>query len=453
MKPNVEVRVKLDKFVPRHYQTSLWDALENKGYRKIISLSARRSGKDFSVFNLMIRQMLKRVGLYWYLFPTYSQGRRAIWEGKTNEGDAFLSYIPTELIQSVHQQDMKIRLINGSVLQIIGAESYDRLVGANPVGCVFSEYAVSEYYPKARQLILPMLRANQGFEIYLSTPRGRNHFYELWNIAQANPKEWYFEKWTVKETGHISLEEIASDIEKGEISEGLAAQEYFCSFDLGISGSVYGHYMDKMRLEGRIGYVPYEEGLPVHVSFDYGMADPSVYVFYQVAGNVIRIIDYYENTRQPISHYARYLQDKAYKYGKFFPPHDIMVEEGTSGMTRMERFKELGINLEQPTWLTLEDGIEQVRATLPRVWIDERRCKNLIRALENYSYEYDEKKQVYRSQPKDDIFSHPADALRYAFTNLHRLCADTSPRELQERYAKAKGANPVHWMFDDRFAR
>ncbi len=450
---NVETRIKLDKFQPRSYQIPLWNAFENKGYRKLISCSARRSGKDFSVFNLIIRQMLKRVGLYWYLFPTFSQARRALWEGKTNDSSTFLSYIPEELIAKKREQDMYIRFHNGSILQFLGAESYDRLVGANVIGAVFSEYAVSLDYPKARQLILPMLRSNNGFEIYLSTPRGRNHFWELYNLGLSNPKEWYTERLSVKETQHISLDEIQKDIESGEISADLAAQEYFTSFDMGISGSVYGHCLEKMRLENRVTYVPYEPGLPVNVAFDYGVADPMSFLFYQVTPQSIRIIKCYDNTRQPLTHYARYLQDQPWTYGKIFPPHDIMVEEATSGMTRMEKFKELGIKLEMPTWVALDDGIEQVRATLPRVWIDETNCRPLIRALENYSYEWDDKRQVYSNKPRHDQFSHYNDALRYMCTNLHRLSPDVTPQQLQERFNKAKGGSSLPWMFDDRFNR
>lgn len=451
MNVDIETRIKLDKFLLRPYQTALWDALENKGYRKILAVWPRRAGKDLCVFNLLIRQALKKVGIYWYIWPTYSQGRKGLFDGMTNDGMRVLDYIPKELIVSIHQQEQKIRLINGSLIQVLGAKNMDSLVGANPSGCVFTEYALQD--PRARQLIIPILRNNQGWQIYLSTPRGKNNLWELWNIAKANPNEWFSQILTVDETQHISVEEIMRDIENGEISEDLARQEYWCSFEMGIEGSYYGRYMDKMRLEERIGYVPWEPGLPVHVAFDYGVNDPMVFIFFQVANNVIRVIDYYENTRQPIHHYTRYLQDKEYTYGKIFPPHDIMVEEATSGLTRKERFEELGVKLESPTWVSVDDGIETVRATLPRMWIDEGKCGKLIKALDNYRQEWDVKRQVYKQKPLHDQFSHAADAARYMCTNLHRLQGDTSPEELRKRFMNARGVSNIHPFFDDRFTR
>lgn len=448
---NVETRIKLDAFKLRPYQEPLWDALENKGYKKIIAIWPRRAGKDICVFNLLIRAAIKRVGVYWYIWPTYNQGRKGLFDGMTNEGRRVLDYIPPEIIASINQQEQKIRLVNGSLIQVVGSESMDRLVGANPIGCIFTEFALQD--PRCRQLILPILRNNGGFQVYLSTPRGKNSLWELWNIAQANPKEWFSQMLTVEDTQHISIEEIMKDIENGEISEDLARQEYWCSFSIGIEGSIYGRYMDKMRSEGRIGFVPYEPGLKVHVSFDWGVADPMVFIFYQVAGNVIRIIDYYENTRQPVHHYARYLQDKEYTYGKIFPPHDIMVEEATSGMTRKEKFEELGITLETPTWVGLDDGIEHVRTTLPKVWIDEGKCKKLIRALDNYRYEFDHHKKVYKAKPLHDQFSHACDAIRYFCTNLHRLSDDTTPEQLRERYNKARLGAELPLFFQDRFSR
>lgn len=448
---NVETRIKLDRFVPRTYQTAIYDALENKGFKKILAIWPRRAGKDLCVFNLLIRQAVKKVGVYWYVWPTYAQGKKGLFDGITNDGIRVIDYIPQELIANINQQEQKIRLINGSLIQVVGSEKMDRLVGANPIGCVFTEYALQD--PRARQLILPILRNNGGWQIFLSTPRGKNSLFELWNIAQANPKEWFSQMLTVDDTQHISLEEIQKDIETGEISEDLAKQEYWCSFSMGIEGSYYGRYMDKMRIDGRVGYVPYEPGLKVHTAWDLGVNDPMVIIFFQVAGNVVRIIDYYENTRQPIHHYTRYLQDKEYSYGKHYPPHDIAVEEMTSGMTRRERFSELGVEFETPTFLTVDDGIEHVRTVLPRVWIDERNCGKLIKALDNYRQEWDAVKKVYKSKPLHDQHSHAADAMRMLCTNLHRLGSDTSPAQLQERFNKARTGHSLPWMFDDRFGK
>jgi len=275
---------------------------------------------------------------------------------------------------------------------------------------------------------------SNGF-ISHNTPRGMNHFYDLYQIAKNNP-EWYCEKLTIDDTQHIPIESIKQDIANGEISEELAQQEYNCSFTMGVEGAYYARYIDKMRLEGRISEVPWEPAFPVHVSMDLGMRDATSLIFFQIIGTVIHIIDCYENHSQGLEHYVRYLQDKPYTYGDVIAPHDIQVRELGTGMSRLEKARELGLSMEIAPTLSVNDGIEAVRSTLPRCWIDEHKCKFLIKALENYRKEYDNKRKVYNDRPYHDNYSHICDALRYGCLMLPRLGKDPSPEELNERYRR-----------------
>src|SRR5271165_227982 len=184
----IETVIKLNKFKPRDYQLPIFDALENKGYKKVLAILPRRAGKDVCGFNLMIRAALKKIGVYYYIFPTYTQGKKILWDSLTNAGDRFLDYIPEELIESMNSQEMKIRLVNGSLIQIVGSDNYDSLVGTNPRGVVFSEYALQD--PRAYQFIRPILTANGGWALFLSTPRGKNHMWELYQIALQSP-QWF----------------------------------------------------------------------------------------------------------------------------------------------------------------------------------------------------------------------------------------------------------------------
>lgn len=174
----------------------------------------------------MIRQALRRVGTYFYMLPTYRQAKLVIWDSITNDGTKFLDFIPKELIKSTNSQEMKIVLINGSIIQLLGSDSYDSIVGSNPRMIVMSEYALCD--PRALSFFRPILNANGGTMMLISTPRGKNHLWELANIAMHNPNEWFYQKLTLHETQHISWEEIEKEIKSGEISEDLAMQEYLC---------------------------------------------------------------------------------------------------------------------------------------------------------------------------------------------------------------------------------
>ena len=443
---NVETRIKLNRYKPRDYQLPILDAIENKGYRRVLAILPRRAGKDITAFNLCIRQCLKRVCVVYYIFPTYSQAKKVIWDSITNSGDRVLDYIPDELVESKNSQEMKVRFKNGSLLQFVGSDNFDSLMGTNPRLCVFSEYALQD--PRAYQYIRPILTANDGTALFLSTPRGKNHLWELYQIAQHSP-EWFCYKLTIEDTNHIPLSEIEKERAEGIMSEDLIQQEYYTSFDMGVEGSYYAKYLDRMRVKGQIGQVPWEPAFKVNTAWDLGTRDSTCILFFQCIGQTVRIIDCYEKNKEGLEHYAKVIQSKPYSYGRHIAPHDIRVLEFGSGMTRIEKAKQLGINFTIASDLSVPDGIESVRSSLSKVWIDEVACKPLIKALENYRQEFDVKRKVYKDYPLHDWASHFADSMRYLCISLPKLRDGLSPEDLEKRYQEAMygGKANLPYMF------
>lgn len=446
-KMNLDTRIHLNKFKPRDYQIPLCDALENQGMRRMVICWPRRAGKDYCCWNLTIRAAIREVGVYFYIFPTFSQAKRVIWDSITNDGQRFVDFIPKELIAATSSQELKITLTNGSIIQLVGWDNIDRLMGTNPKGIVFSEYAM----PKASiayTYLRPILVANKGWSIFESTPRGRNHFYELFQIA-SNSDEWFSQKLTVHDTKHISLFDIEKEKADGLISEDNIQQEYFTSFDMGIQGAFYAKYMDLVRFEERMGHVPWESSFPVYTSWDIGVRDATSIIFYQIVGQVIRIIDTYENTNTGLEHYVQLISSKPYQYAKHFAPHDISVREWGSGLSRLEKASQLGLKFEFiadaqgrrrsaiPN-LSIDDGIEAVRSSLGKMWFDHEKCQPLIKALENYRQVWDKNLNKYTGVPLHDDASHFADAFRYLVLSLPQSRDSSSPKDLQERINKAR---------------
>ena len=230
---NVENQITLDKFVLRWYQKPFFDAIESDKHRKLILIAPRRSGKDILCWNAAIRQCLKKTCIVYYCLPTYSQARKTIFDAITIDSTLFLDYIPKQLIASVNSQEMKIRFINNSILQCIGADSYDTsLVGTNPYMIVFSEY--SRMTPKVWDFARPILAASGGKAIFVSTPYGKNHFWFLMKMAEELP-DWKVFKMTTSEIQHVPEEVLQQ--ERAQMDEGLYLQEYECSFERGISGN------------------------------------------------------------------------------------------------------------------------------------------------------------------------------------------------------------------------
>lgn len=442
-KLNSSSQIVLNRFQPRDYQLPICDALENKGYKRIICIMPRRAGKDVVAWNLMIRAALRRVGAYFYVFPTYSQAKKVIWDSSTIDGHRFINYyIPEQIVEQMNGQEMKIRLTNGSLIQLVGSDNVDSLVGTNPLGVVFSEYALQS--PDAYNFLRPILMANNGWALFISTPRGKNHLWEMYQIAQNNPDEWFSYKLTVDDTNHIPLADIERERQQGLMSDDLIQQEFYCSFDRGVEGSYYAKYLDKMRVSGQIGMVPWESAFKVYTAWDIGVRDSTTIIFFQVIGQTIRLIDCYENSKHGLEHYVKVLEQKDYSYAKHIAPHDIAVREFGSGMTRIEKAKQLGLQFTLSNDVGIEDGIEAVRSTFSKIWIDERNCAPLIKALENYRQEYDQRHKVYKSRPLHDWSSHFADCMRYLCVSLPKTKDGATPADLDKRYREAMYGNQAH---------
>jgi len=429
------LEIKLDKFNPRPYQLPLCQALEYKGFKKLLAVWPRRSGKDFVAFNLCLRAAMERIGNYVYCLPTFQQARRVIWDSISNDGTRFLDLIPKELIKNLNQAEMKITLINGSMIQLAGSDTYNTsLVGTNPVMVIFSEFALSD--GMALAYTRPILAANDGTLIVLSTPRGRNALFDLYKIAKEQP-DWFVSLLTLEDTKHISKETIDQDIKSGLMSGDMAQQEYYSSFNLGIEGSVFGRYLDLMKLEGRIGNILWQANHEVHTAWDLGRNDTNSIIFYQVINNNVYIIDFIADHFRGMDYYIKLLKEKPYIYGCHFAPHDINVHEYSNNITRMQTAKNLGFIFKALENRPKEEGIEQVRCMLPRTYIDETRCKYLIKAIEFYRREYNERTQTYSDIYVHDWASHPCDALRYLAMSLSKIRKGTTPEELEDRYRSA----------------
>lgn len=129
------------KYHPRPYQIGFFKAIDS-GIKRALLVWPRRHGKDKTCFNALVKKAIERTGNYYYIFPEYNQGRKALWDNIDKDGMRTIDHVPKEVMKSKNATEMKIELVNGSIIQIVGAADIDRIVGTNPVGVVFSEYSL-----------------------------------------------------------------------------------------------------------------------------------------------------------------------------------------------------------------------------------------------------------------------------------------------------------------------
>ena len=403
-------------FQPRDYQLPFLKAIDN-GCKRLLKVWHRRSGKEKTDVNATVKETQKFKGIYYYIFPELNQGRKVLWDGVDKDGFPFIQHFPYEIrAGEPNNTEMKIKLKNGSLWQIVGGDRFNSVMGTNPRGIVFSEYSLQS--PQAWGYFRPILAENGGWAVFNFTPRGENHAFDLFNLAKANPKEWFCDLRRASDTKAIPQEVL--DRERAEIiklygNDALYRQEYECDFSVPIVGAYYSAQIMRAYEHNRITVVPYEPRLPVFTYWDLGVDDTTVIWFAQKSGGQVRLIDYYENREQGLPHYVKVLKEKPYIYARHVAPHDIKVREWGGGISRIETAKSLGIEFDiapSPQEISVEDGIDAARALLERSWFDSEKCADGINALKNYRKIWDDDKKCYLDRPYHDWSSNGADAFR-----------------------------------------
>ena len=390
-------------FRPRPYQLPVLRALDS-GIKRAVVVWHRRAGKEKTLLSYVVRRTSDRVGTYWYVFPTYKEAKRVIWQGKDGNGFAFLDHFPPEYVAKRNESDLRLELINGSAFQLIGSDQPDSLRGPNPIGVVFAEYA--EQDPMAWEVVRPIVRENGGFALFDFTPRGKNHGWDIYQTAKANPKEWFCELLTVDDTGQQQL--AAKEREAG-MPEEMVQQEYYCSWEGVKRGSIFGKQLQELDKAGQICGVPWMKDLPVDTWWDPGYAFAAW--FTQTVGREIHVIDFYDGDQGGPDKWAHHLQSLPYVWGKHWGPPDLMHPQyAASGRSTAELLAALGFHFDVVPLSTKEDQIGAADRLINRCWFDRVKTEKGRNALLSYHFRWDEKRQAYSEEPYHDWSSHAADA-------------------------------------------
>ncbi len=418
-----QVKLPANGWRPRDYQKPLWAYLENGG-KRAAAVWHRRAGKDDVALHHTCCKLHERPGTYWHMLPQANQSRRAIWDavdeetGRRRIDQAF----PQELRESTRENEMFIRFKNGATWQVVGSDNFESLIGSSPVGIVFSEWAQAD--PRSWALLSPILDKNEGWAVFIYTPRGDNHGLSIYELAQETPG-WFAEKLSAADTGVVS-EETLRGIRKTnrklygtQSGDAYTDQEFYCSFTAAIIGAYYAEQIDEMGKDGRVCHVPYDKAKLVSTAWDLGKRDHTAIWFFQQSGREVRIIDFYINSNMELDHYAEVLRDRGYRYDEHIWPHDgnanILGMEKTRAAT-MRSFNVGKVRVLDRS--SLEDGIHAVRRLFPRCFFDKAKTEEGRKALKSYRHEWDEERLVFKDKPLHDWSSDPADAFRYLAMGL-----------------------------------
>lgn len=242
---------------------------------------------------------------------------------------------------------------------------------------------------------------------------------------------WHDNPWFPESLNKVRLRDLKNNPDKyGWIWEG--------NFNVNNEAAVYGKWLEKARQDGRIRKGIFDHTLAVFTAWDLGYSDDTAIWWFQVAGNEVRLIDYYANHRQDMKHYAEQIYGREiinieygengkvlsfdlgaifcerrtkYKYDKVYVPHDAinkLLQAG--GRSVVDQLFELGIKSYSVPATSQQNQISGARATIDLSWFDEGNCEEGIRCLRKHAF-HERDNGTYSVTPDhDDGYSHGCDA-------------------------------------------
>lgn len=203
--------------------------LADKHRFKIIN-AGRRFGKSFLSGAAILQQISKPNSTVWYVAPTWDMAKKIMWD------DWLPKHIPKEIIAEINKMDKVYKFINGSILYVLSADNPEHLRGSSLDLLIMDECAFIK--GGVWEIVRPALADKQGDAILVSTPKGYNWFYDLYQSAKEDD-DWGYFQYTTLEGGNVSEKEIESS--RKSMSPKMFAQEFLAAFE-NLASRVYDMY-------------------------------------------------------------------------------------------------------------------------------------------------------------------------------------------------------------------
>lgn len=211
-------RIQID-YTPQRYQAEIHN---DKHRFKVLDIG-RRGGKTEFVLNELIKEATRDPGLYFYIAPSYRQAKSIAW----TRLKALLK--PAKQFWKFNEQELYAEELNTATrIELKGADNEESLLGVGLKGVVFDESAMIKETVWPR-IVRPMLADSQGWAIFISTPKGKNWFWDLYRLGcDPNNPDWKSWKYPTSINAYIKPEEI-EEMRK-DMPERLFTQEVMAEF-------------------------------------------------------------------------------------------------------------------------------------------------------------------------------------------------------------------------------
>jgi hypothetical protein len=331
----------------------------------------------------------------------------------------------------INESELTIEFANKAVLKLLSSENAERIRGQY-FDLVVSDETADCPPTVFHSIIRPALADMKGDFCAIGTPKGRNHFWKMWNAALNDP-EWFTLRVTADESGIIDPKELEG-IRK-QTPDAIFRQEFLCDFSVGRIGAIYARLLEDARNERRVSNdILWHKECPVYTSWDVGMALNQRVWIWQIVGDRIVFLEslFGDHECGTPADWAKVLKDRDYGYGAHFLCHDAATAVGGLWQGALQNAGLSNI-VPVPRQNSVWNGINEALQAFPRVSFNEKGCALGLESLDQYHSKAENDGVTIRDVPVHDHASHASDAFSIAFQAIkHGLVVDRSalPRKV-----------------------
>ncbi|SFJ51016.1 Phage terminase large subunit [Sphingomonas sp. NFR04] len=385
-----------------------------------ILVAGRRFGKTH-LSRIELIRAAKGAGrrTIWYVAPTFSMAREIMW-------DELIEALPQSWIAKKHETRLEVRLINGTVIQLKGADRPDTLRGRALHFCICDE--MQDFRPDVWEKVLyPTLTTTKGRALIIGTPKSYNHFYELYAKGQIRKNQrsgqWISWQFPTIMSPFFPPSEIRHAREN--LDPKTFRQEFEASFE-SMSGRVYYAFDQKKH----VGRYPFNPALPIILGQDFNVDPMSTVIMQRQPSGQVWVVDEIKLPSSNVPEVCDELERRYFRHKAqmtLYPDPAGANRNSSRGESDLDVFRSRGFRkiIYKKKHPLVSDRVATVNGMFSnaegegRLFIDEK-CRHLIESLNQTIYKAGTP-QVDKSQGVE----HMCDALGY----------------------------PIHYLFGNRFSK
>lgn len=406
--------IKLNTFAPTKPHPGQKEVLKalDEGTRFVMLRAGRKWRKTSLLISWLFEMAIKTKLTCPYVCPNRVQAKNIAWDDHI--GRLLNHFRELNLPYRKNEVELSITLPTGGKVQLLGVENAEALRGISNWGAFAGDEVDDWELDIWPTIIRPNLMTNKAPAMMAGTPKG---FRQLYSFQQSGIFKCFH--FTSADNPELDREELALMIDEYKrLGEDYFSQEILAEYRKPV-GLVYREW----DFDHRYIDLEYDPNLPLHISFDFGINDPTSIVWLQPAGSETRVIDYYESSNANIEHFISLVNSKPYKKPDLITGDPAgKARTLTTGTSVIEIMRDKGIFVRTKDGVRIPDQIRIAHSKIPGLFVS-KKAEGFKDCLLNYRYP--EKSTTIVNQeneiPIHDKWSHGMRAFEYWAVNADEV--------------------------------